>query len=72
MDNCEYCGSSNIRFDNLLVKHIFSRETNTNYYLTKKEPEADVPMNIMFIDIETYSGTKVLSNAVDADNEIVI
>ena len=43
-----------------------------DYYLTKKMDEPDVPLNIMFLDIETYSQTKVLSNAVDVNDYIAI
>jgi uracil-DNA glycosylase family 4 len=43
-----------------------------DYYLQKKVDEPDVPMNIMFLDIETYAKGKVHSNAVDVNDTISI
>jgi len=43
-----------------------------DYYLLKKEEEPKVPSNIMFIDIETYSETRVNSSAHDANDPIAI
>ena len=43
-----------------------------DYYLLKKEEEPDLPMNIMFIDIETYTETRVHSNAQDTNDAIAI
>jgi DNA polymerase elongation subunit (family B) len=43
-----------------------------DYYLLKKEEEPEVPSNIMFIDIETYSETRVNSSAHDANDVIPI
>ena len=43
-----------------------------DYYLQKKVDEPTLPMNSMFLDIETYSETKVHSNAVDVNDVIAI
>jgi uracil-DNA glycosylase family 4 len=43
-----------------------------DYYLLKKEDEPEIPTNIMFLDIETYSETKVNSSAYDANDPIAI
>ena len=43
-----------------------------DYYLLKKSEEPELPMNIMFLDIETYSKTNVHSNAVDVNDVIAI
>ena len=43
-----------------------------DYYLQKKVDEPTLPMNAMFLDIETYSETKVHSNAVDVNDVIAI
>lgn len=50
----------------ITVKHAM------DYYLLKKEEEPEVPSNIMFIDIETYSETRVNSSAHDANDVIPI
>lgn len=43
-----------------------------DYYLLKKEEEPEIPLNIMFLDIETYSETRVNSSAHDANDPIAI
>lgn len=43
-----------------------------DYYLTKKEEEPIIPINVMFLDIETYSQTRVSSNAEDVNDVIPI
>jgi uracil-DNA glycosylase family 4 len=43
-----------------------------DYYLLKKQEEPELPMNTMFLDIETYSETNVHSNAVDVNDIIAI
>ena len=43
-----------------------------DYYLLKKEEEPNLPMNIMFLDIETYTKTRVHSSAQDANDSIAI
>ena len=50
----------------LTTKHVM------DYYLLKKEEEPNLPMNIMFLDIETYTETKVHSNAQDTNDAIAI
>jgi uracil-DNA glycosylase family 4 len=44
----------------------------TDYYLLKKVEEPNIPINVMFLDIETYSTTRLFSNAVDVNDYIVI
>lgn len=46
----------------ITVKHAM------DYYLLKKEEEPKIPMNIMFLDIETYTETKVHSTTQDAND----
>jgi len=43
-----------------------------DYYLLKKDEEPSLPMNSMFIDIETYSKTKIHSDARDVNDAIAI
>lgn len=43
-----------------------------DYYLLKKEEEPSIPVNTMYLDIETYSETNVHSNAIDANDIIAI
>ena len=50
----------------ITVKH------TQDYYLRKKEDEPDVPLNIMFLDIETYAYGLEFSNIEDAKDPIVM
>jgi len=50
----------------ITVKH------TQDYYLRKKDDEPDVPLNVMFLDIETYSFTLEFSNIEDANDPIVM
>ena len=43
-----------------------------DYYIQKKDEEPNLPMNVMFLDIETYTFTKVHSSAHDANDAIAI
>ena len=43
-----------------------------DYYLLKKQEEPEIPLNVAFLDIETYSETNVHSNAVDVNDVIAI
>jgi uracil-DNA glycosylase family 4 len=50
----------------ITVKH------TQDYYLRKKEEEPDIPLNVMFTDIETYAYGLEFSNIDDANDPIVM
>ena len=50
----------------ITVKH------TQDYYLRKKEEEPELPLNVMFLDIETYAFGLEFSNIEDANDPIVM
>ena len=50
----------------ITVKHTM------DYYLQKLEDEPDIPLNVLFLDIETYTESKSFSNAEEARDQITV